>query len=204
MPGFNANIDGCLSDRDKTVTMNDQERKARILGVQFFDNAPHHAIRHRLIDFIHEPGDFCLSLDTSYDAPEFDHRPDSVARSKVRSADGLIRKLNFDIHAPSFVENAAQVAEFLRHPKDIGIPQIPWLIPVEQMNYPPETGGIKAASSPGRKSSPSARYSQFFATRTEPRSEANDGKSANSRSQKTAWQIPSPSKVTVASAHPAA
>ena len=39
MPGFNANIDGCLSDRDETSTMSDQERKARILGVQFFENA---------------------------------------------------------------------------------------------------------------------------------------------------------------------
>ena len=86
-PGFNANINRCLSDRDETVTMSDQESKARILGVQFFDNASHHAIRHRLIDFIHQPGNFPgPSLDASNDTAEFDHSARSIARSAVRSA----------------------------------------------------------------------------------------------------------------------
>jgi hypothetical protein len=57
-------------------------------------------------------------------------------------------------------------------------------------SYPPETGGIKAASSWGEKRSPAARYSQFLANRTEPRSEASAGKSPSNLSQNTASLIP--------------
>ena len=82
-----------------SVTMNDQERKAGILGVQFPDNAPHHAIRHRLINLIDQPGNLRSSLDASHNALELDHSAGSIARCGVSSANRSVRKMNFDIHA---------------------------------------------------------------------------------------------------------
>ncbi len=99
MEGFNADINRCLSDRNETVTMSDKERKAGILGVQFFDNASHNAICHRLINFIHQPGYLRLSLDASHNALELDHSARSIARGAARSANRLIRELNSYIHA---------------------------------------------------------------------------------------------------------
>ena len=128
----------------------------------------HNAICHRLINFIHQPGYLCVSLDASHNALELrPQRP--LHRSGRRSVCQIIwfGELNFYIHAWS---------KILLGSRNAALAPSPWPDPsVANEAYPPDTGGIKAASSPGRKSSPAARYSQFFATRTEPRSEANDG-----------------------------
>jgi hypothetical protein len=83
MGGLDTEVYGRLADRHETMSMNQVEREAGIVGVQLFDDTPHYSIRHRLIDLLHQPGNLCVPLDVSHNSKKFDHGARSIGRCGV-------------------------------------------------------------------------------------------------------------------------
>ncbi len=146
MACFYSNINGGLSYRHEPMPMNNMERLARVLAIDFFHDSPNHSLRHWLIDLIQQSADGCAMFDVTDNPLKLNKRTGSVTRRNILHPNWQVREENRHLHprARSYKFGSVESPQTTNSSSD-GRNSL--FTAAGLGSYPPETGGIKAASS---------------------------------------------------------